>query len=113
VVKKDSVLEDTLLEKALVGTIDGDAAIFREVEKAGHIHYFNIINGEYITDCKDCEKTYIRIVEEITIEGSIYTYLTEEELLKALNSELTEEDIVAIIKRVQNSLEEEKSLVKK
>lgn len=123
--KKDNVLEDTILEETVVGTVDGDVAILRyhhsdygtgRAEKRNteeHAHYYDIVNGEYITDFKSCTNISVRTVKEITVEGSIYTYLTEEELLKAMNSELTDEDIVAIIKRIQNSLEEEKSLVKK
>lgn len=119
---KNSILEDTLLEKTIVATVDGDISVLRPISsknraysqyEAGskeHQHYFDIINGGYITtDRENCDSSLVTAVESIEKKGSIQSFLTEDEMLKAKNDELTEDDVVAIVYRIKESTEEKEN----
>ena len=116
----DSLLEDTLLEKTIVVTfIDGskDIVVPVEVCRNGEAnHYRSIISGSYISD-KECEhrtygtRGYINHYEITSLE-SITKYLTSEQLKKAMNGELTNEDIVGIVTKTIEPITETNDVVK-
>lgn len=115
--KKGAILEDTLLEKTFVATVDDDIAILKpqssgeSVEINAHYHYFDVISGQWITDAEECVNKSVTEVGNIEKIGSIDSYLTEEEMLKAQNDELTDEDVVSILYRIKEK-EEEKTKIK-
>lgn len=119
--KKGAILEDTLLEKTFVATVDDDIAILKPqssgeslcsvVEINAHYHYFDVISGQWITDAEECVNKYVTEVGNIEKIGSIDSCLTEEEMLKAQNDELTDEDVVSILYRIKEK-EEEKTKIK-
>lgn len=123
---KKAPLEDTILENSVVALVDGDYEILKVIESDhcyvaddsniksnyDHKHYQNVVTNEYLVDDEDCQKfridyssltsyTYIPRHAEITDIKSITGYLTEEELQKANDNDLTDEDIVKIIARIQ------------
>ena len=115
-----NLLENTILEDTKVITFeDGskDIVYVREdCRKDGFEHYYSIVTGEIIADdaCKDnkCSDKTLNCYEIKTVE-SIVKYLTQEELTKAVESEIKKEDISKIISRVLTDTEEkEKQLVK-
>ena len=121
------ILHDTILENAVVATVDGDIEVLKEeyVYKDHHIcyydendkldnhkHYRNIVTGEWLADSQGYCDTVItgtwagnnvnpRNADISNIE-SITNYLTEEEYQKAIKGELTEDDIIKIITRVKS-----------
>lgn len=122
------ILHDTILENAVVATVDGDIEILKEeyVYKDHHIcyydendkldnhkHYRNIVTGEWLADSQGyCDTVNTstswsinnvnpRNADISNIE-SITNYLTEEEYQKAIKGELTEDDIIKIITRVKS-----------
>lgn len=136
--KKDFILQDTLLENAVVATVSTDKGyeprILRVVQHKNydedtnkftsgiHTDYFDIINGERLTDMLDaCCQVHknetqtltfpVRYVEEIVVEGSVFSFLTEEEL-KLLNEGKEDEvDFVKVLVRIREQ-EEAKRKVK-
>jgi hypothetical protein len=113
--KPKYVLQGTLLDHAVVASVDGNLALVKCEEikdgssaenKNNHQHYFDIVNGEWLTDCAGCEAFNIRTVEEIEITDDILEYLTPEELTKAVNKNLTIEDVVNIITRIRDDQKE-------
>lgn len=112
------LLKDTILEGTFVGEVDGNLTILRcnNSKKDGywndavgmHNHYFDIVNGEKLTACDYCKNKDVRVCSEINKIGNIESYLTEEELLKASKNELTNEDVVAIVYRINEHSQKEK-----
>ncbi len=123
---KNYILEGTLLDKCVVAEIDGDVSVLRpnssrnnassakESDINEHIHYFDITNGETITDEQKCLNYHVNKKDSIEEIGRIDTYLTEEELVKANHNQLTNEEIIAILYRVKEQVQtEKKEYVKK
>ena len=113
--EKEYILEGTLLDKAVVVTIDGDLTLVtceqsdkKVSDYTGHVHYINIINGELLTDYERCHYINARKVGIVEKIRDILYYLTEEEMEKAMNDELTNKDLIAIISRIRTEQEETK-----
>ena len=113
----DVLLQNTIFEGAVTAKVDGILEIIKEQSRnfkingivclkkgvnVPHRHWFNVINGEWLTDCAHCPHPYVRKVKSIRVVGSILETLTEEEMLKAMRNELTDEDKVTIIYRMKN-----------
>lgn len=122
---KKAPLEDTILENSVVALVDGDYEILKVVKSSycyvtddsniessyDHQHYQNVVTNEYLVDNEDCRQFIIRGVwenqlaisryAEITDIKSITDYLTEEELKKANDGSLTDEDIIKIVARIK------------
>lgn len=113
-IENTSLLDWTLLEETIVVNIDGEYQIVRMQEDIYHgkknIHYYNIITGEETTESEKCENPSARKVGNVEIIGSISSYLTEEDLKKANNNELTDSDIIAILSRINEENKDTKSL---
>lgn len=105
-----SILSGSMLEGAIVADVDGTLEVIKSanfrydspnIYVGSHTHYLNIGNGELITDTEDsCSILNIRKVKSIEILSSIDNYLTDDELIKASNKELTEEDVAQIVNRI-------------
>jgi hypothetical protein len=123
---KDHALEGTLLDKAVVGTVDDNTAFLRaknskangnfgcdaDASIPSHQHYTDIINGEVLTDSDDCINSNTRKCEGIEIIDDILSALTPEELEKAINNGLTNQDLIDILTRIRKTKEEkEKPMV--
>ena len=113
--KKDSLLENTILEQARVITFeDGhvDIAILESYCFYDHPNYNSIITNEYFTT-PECENKYTGYTllkkENIINDESIVAYLTEEEIIKASKDKLTDDDITNIIARIIAKNEKEKT----
>ena len=106
-----ALVENTLLEQARIITFeDGgmDIAIHKKYcgFKCDDIIYKSIITNQYFSDT-GCECHYLDITGEIIIakenilkDESIVVYLTEEEIIKASNDELTKNDVTNILTRI-------------
>ncbi|MBO5138653.1 MAG: hypothetical protein J6B89_03325 [Bacilli bacterium] len=122
--KKDHLLEDTLLDKTIVATVDGDISVLKERNSregtllgsnesniAEHVHYLDVVNGQWITDdAKNCCNRSVIKVNSIEKEGNILSYLTEEEMLKAKDDSLTEDDIISILYRIKENVHENENI---
>lgn len=95
--ENDSLLQDTILENAIVIEIYGEKRIVRVLNSGWHKHYVDITNGIRYADekhaCADCDV----FMESLPKEN---LSLTKEELEKAINKSLTDEDILDIIDRI-------------
>lgn len=128
---KKAPLEDTILENSVVALVDGNYEILKATKPSkcfdlsqhtmqdnyvataqDHDHYINVVTNEYLTTKEECdliryEKFIVwddytpTYVENLEIEGSISNYLTKEELQKANDNELTDEDVVTIVARIK------------
>lgn len=119
---KKYILEGTLLEHAVLAKVNGDIGIVsrqasgQASEKDDHIHYHDILNGDKMTNVSGdvcIREPYIKnqSIEEI---GRIDSYLTQEELMQAYYNTLTIEDIISILYRIKQDLQEEqKQFIKK
>ncbi len=110
---KDYYLEDTILDGAFIADVDGDDCILKWHEshylfdeKQFHAHYIDVISGEEITDNPDCDKTIVRQVGEITGEKSLAARMTAEDLQKAIDGELTIEDLMNVLDQKNQENEE-------
>ena len=135
--EKEPILKDTILDSAVVATVDGDKEVLRRVDFCSHKvysfdkesetngyheHYVNVISGEFLAysdgNCysgkiySDGSTFYPRNVEITNIE-SITNYLTEEEYKKALDGKFTREDaikVLAFIKSLPTEVEDTQSV---
>jgi len=107
--EKEYVLQDTIFDKAFIAKVDEDYTILKLTTKAdGHNHYTNVINGEILTDDQKCEAgNPVRIVNEIESVGTIESKITMDELERAINGNLTSEDIINIIDRINQEYNQE------
>lgn len=109
---KESALDETLLEEASVITFeDGSKDIARAIntcssfsdDKGDSIHYRSVITGERYSDEKcTADRPNGEVIKHYPIvnDESLTGYLTADEIAKAINGNLNDEDIIAIIKRV-------------
>ena len=113
-VNRNNLLKGTILENTCVVTFeDGskDIAVAIEIcEDKDYHHYYSITSGEYFGSEK-CSKEKIEgsVVHHygITNEENITGYLTTDELTKAIQGELDNNDIIAIVSRsIQPTAEE-------
>lgn len=117
--KKTMFAENDLLHDARVFNADGNVVIGKYYYISNcltHPHYQEIVSGMVFTDDfeKECCVNGAHKFSELKMIGTISNYLTEEELIKANEDNLTDVDIVKIIARIQNEeIEEEKTLTKK
>lgn len=104
---KSSIFDGTLLEGASVITFcDGSkdvATTFGSCsnnyyDSGSSLHYRSIITGEEYSDEKCGLRSLIHY--QIANVSNISSYLTQDELTKSINGDLSEEDIIAIISRV-------------
>ena len=94
-----NLLEGTLLNNCVVTEIDGTMTILKKNYSSGHYHYTDIVGGILYTDANACQDDrYIKMSSPQF--DSIVDYLTEDELKKASAGELTREDIVGIVYRI-------------
>lgn len=127
----ESLLDRTILENTQVVTFeDGhkDLAVIKtwcpenyEEEKDVHNIYKSIISGEHFA-CEECTQVktsaasigYSEKINKCPIltSESIVEYLTSEEIVKANNDELTDEDINNIIARIFSEAEKESEKTK-
>lgn len=124
--KKDSyLLQETIFDKTIVANVNGNIAFVRPessrvdclgfIEGAAdeHIHYFDIISGQWITNSEYCvNRTGVLKNFDIEEMGSMLEYLTEEEMKKANEGSLTEDDIIAIMYRIKQSDDKSLTLTK-
>ena len=98
--KKDSFLDGSLLEKAVVANVDGNYEIVRKetpircfdldgyrdgsflnfVTKQDHNHYYNVITGEWLTDGPVCDMIFIKDKEHTTDNYSYHSTRKVEEV---------------------------------
>lgn len=111
------LLADTLLENAILTESDlGTMIVYIKYEKQSlttyHEHYIDVVSGVTFSNSEKCTHL-VNQIENVTKLGSITEYLTAEELIKASKNELTNEEIIGIITRIQSEeVEEEKILTK-
>lgn len=120
---KGHLLEDTVLDKSFVATVDDETYLLRQKDSKdsiladagsykyekrdteGHCHYQDVITGEYITDFEGCTNPIVRKVDEIKSNGNIYSKLTPDEMRKLTEDNLTAEDILNIVNRINQESE--------
>ena len=103
----DNLLEGTILEGARVITYDDvkDIATPKSLCNGtrNSYHYKSAISGGYFADekCTHSKTDTGHAIQHCNIidNESIIAYLTTDDLTKAYNGELTDEDIIAIISR--------------
>ena len=122
---RSSFLSNTVLENASVITFeDGhkDLATIKILcdmaycQGKNHKIYNSIVTNEYFSD-DDCVREYyinglFLNKYNITNEQSLINYLKTEEIAKAANNQLTEDDITNIINRIFTKDEEQKGVQK-
>ena len=124
ITKKIDPLHHTLLNKAIVLNVDEDLIVAKkhdskffinnQKDTRGHDHYFNIIEGTWITNAQTCINPYIYLCEDLEeLDFNILDYLSEEELLKAKENKLTIEDAINILARIKELEEDQISLILK
>ncbi len=68
-----------------------------------HYHYCDVLTGySYAKNNGECTDDSIEKLEEIETEP-IISYMTEDEIIKAMNGQLDDEDITNIIYRINHS----------
>ena len=120
---RSSFLSNTVLEDTSVFTFeDGHKDLAKPLILCGmtycqgknHKLYRSIVTNEYFSDDDCVRECYINGIilnkYNITSEESLINYLTTEEIAKAANNQLTEDDITNIINRIFSK--EEKSIQK-
>ncbi len=111
---RSNLLKGTILENTCVVTFeDGSKDIAVAVGVCGNQtdhHYYSITSGEYFGSEK-CAETKIKGTVahhyEITNEENITGYLTAKEITKAIQGELDNNDIIAIVGRTIEPTAEE------
>ena len=108
---KDNIFKGTILENTTVITFDDNSKDIAKItglcisENSLYSHYRSITSGIYFSDI-ECEETYHNNYTDflhhlnITKEENIVKYLTSDEIEKAYNGNLTDEDITEIITRI-------------
>lgn len=110
--KEKPLLKGTILENCAVTEINGEKTIVRFYSDGTHYHYQDIVSGlVYIKENECSNKRYDTLPQDISFKN-ITCYLTEEELSKAIQKNLTQEDIIAIVCRVNSENTEEEELEK-
>lgn len=115
-VDRNNILKGTILEDTCVVTFDDgtkdiataiDICSFLDVNR---YHYYSVISGEYFSD-ENCTAYEIegKIAHHhiITNKESITGYLTSDELTKAMQGELDNNDLISIVSRVIEPVTEE------
>ena len=109
---KDNILEGTILENTTVITFNGGSKdIVKPVEVCSSLdsdfHYYSVTSGNCYSDnncghiCCYCEYgCYFLQNTNIEDKENITEYLTPDEIEKAYNGNLTNEDIIEIITRI-------------
>lgn len=121
---KNHLLDDTVLDRTFVATVDDETYLLRQRDSRdsirgdegcyksekgnteGHCHYQDVITGEYITDFEGCTNPIVRKVDEIEPNGNIYSKLTPDEMQKLTEDNLTAEDILNIVNRINQETKE-------
>lgn len=129
--KKESLLEGTILENTHVITFeDGTKDIAKPFDSCemysddygNSIHYKSVVTSDFYSDlsCTAVNPRGSMISHyPISKEESIVVYLTQEDIEKAMNNNLTDDDLITIVSRIMNPEEKseeqtgEKSLGKK
>lgn len=108
--QKESLLNGTVLEDSRVITFeDGhvDIAIMdKRCMEDDEVHHYRSIITDELFGSKSCKNVFIYHYD-ISSNESIVSYLTEDDLTKAMKKELTDEDIANIIKRIVSSDEKQ------
>lgn len=78
-----------------------------------------MITGELLTEGENCDDIYIdylhypvRQVENVLVLGPISSFLTKEELTKAANNNLTDNEVIDIVSRITTT-QDAKQKIKK
>lgn len=104
---KDFLLQGTMLEDCVVIELNNEKMIVKLDVREGHLHYQEIGGGVEYTDFEFCSHSLPRI--STPNFENVISYLTKEEIEKAMNGTLTENDVVNIIARINEmSVEEDK-----
>ena len=106
---RNYILKGTILENARVITFDDGTKEIAVVDSycihSNYSHYYSIISGEYFSDEK-CRNDVLNRKSNykyvITNDESITKYLTADDLTKASQGELTNDDVINIVTRVIN-----------
>ncbi len=114
--ERNNLLKGTMLENTCVITLeDGtkDIAIaVSSCDRDEYHHYYSVISGEYFSG-KKCESNAINrtVIHHygITNEENIISYLTTDDLEKAIQGKLDNDDIITIISRVMEPTNEEEN----
>ena len=114
--KKKSLLEGTVLEDAFVisfnsGLKDVVRVTGFSTETGKHV-YQSILSGAMFADSGEKQNiewcaNHRVFLQPVTTNESITSYLTAEEMIKALNNELTQEDLVNVVTRAVIPSEEQ------
>lgn len=73
-----------------------------------HNHYYNVITGDYLTNYSACDSDDVKYCEITDIEDFV-NYLSEDEIVKAQDNELTEEELIFIYERIKSKVDNVKS----
>lgn len=110
--KKEYLLQDTILDNHVIAKINGSYIIVKletPTHKHNHYHYTDIITGLKYADIDDdmetCFNEFIYI-EKPELKNISY-YLTKEDINKCINGNLTEEEIVNIVYKINTKINEE------
>lgn len=107
---KDFLLQGTMLENCVVAEINNEKTIIKLVQhnhiNNRHYHYQEIGGGVLYTDNEDCISKEIKRIPTPDFEN-ITAYLTEDEIAKAMEGTLMDEDVVNIIFRIKGMSETE------
>ena len=113
-IKKENLLKGTILNNTCVVTFENgskDIAVAVGIcDDQDYHHYYSITSGEYFGS-KKCTKPMIggTVIHHYGIinEENITSYLTSDELTKAVQGKLDNNDIANIVSRTVNSTDEE------
>lgn len=119
-VDRNNILKGTILENTCVVTFDDGtkdvAIVVASCSSGEYNHYYSIISGEYFGSEKCTADTiegtpahHYTIINEENITG----YLTSNELTKAIQGELDNNDIITIISRTIEPITEETNTKKR
>ena len=106
---KDFLLQGTILENCVVTEINNEKTIVKLVEhnvSNNHLHYQEIVGGVSYTDSVSCSYGQIPRIPTPNFEN-IISYLTKDEIKKAAEGTLTDEDIINIVLRINERFETE------
>ena len=117
--ERESILKGTILEGASIITFDDgskDIAVAIDTcDSSFYSHYYSVISGQYFSD-DTCSQKFIELQVNhhyaIDSEESIIGYLTLDDLEKAVQGTLNNEDVIAIFNRIVDSTSEIKTNIK-